>query len=146
MLARGPPATHRLQLGGGRLQRLGSLRALRLERLQVGILIGFVFRALLRGELRVDVRELRRRRRLLRGELCARDASALNRLHLGRRDVLVGGARELNRRLRAGDARHGGEVVGFQLCDSSARETSALDGLELRRRGLLVLRALELII
>jgi hypothetical protein len=48
--------------------------------------------------------------------------------------------------LRAGDARHGGEVLGFQLCDSSARETSALDGLELRRRGLLVLRALELIL
>ena len=35
VLARGSPVTHRLQLGGGRLRRLGSLHALRLKRLQV---------------------------------------------------------------------------------------------------------------
>ena len=146
VLARGPTATHRLQLGRGRLQRLGSLHALRLERLEVGVLLRGVFRALLRRELRVNIRKLCRRRRLLRGELRARDAPALDRLHLGRRDVLVNGARELDRRVRAGDARHGGEVLGFQLGDSSARETSALDSLELRRRGLLVLSAPELIL
>ena len=37
-------------------------------------------------------------------------------------------------------------MLGLELGDSSARETSALESLELRRRDLLVLRALELVL